>query len=610
MPHELLEKTFVQREKLAERLTQVLSESALRKSKHHILLIGPRGIGKSHLVALVYHRLKNQANVANRLAIAYLREDEWGITSYLDLLIRILRVVEVNPVGHPCEIRVDELAALLPPEAEKKVWDRLHDKLAGRTLLVLIENFASVLRNLGEEGQRKWRSLIQNNTSWALLATSPGLSEEISHHDSPFYGFFEIHHLESLSAAEATALLARLAEVAGDKVIAAFLTTPAGRARVRAVRHLAGGNHRIFLIFFDFLTRQDPEKLVEPLLKTIDALTPYYQSQLEKLSPQQRKLIEFLSENRRPATVKTIASRCFVTHQTAAAQLKHLLEAKYVRVERFGREAYYELAEPLMRICVEVKSHDTQPLSLLVEFLRYWFSRTELEERILGVQTEAIGRTYVEAALRQYDSEDGHAHLSPEISQLCAALTEANRTRDEERVRSAAEELAGISKIAEDGEHYFRACCLLGTITTQRKFIQERLRQTPQDPVFLRALAWVHQAAHQHEEALDALEQVIALNPRSGAVWVDKGNCLLFLSRYAEAVSAFSQALRLRPDWPDVQVAKANALLGLHHPDEALGFLESATKRFPDDARAWRYKGEALFALKRFPEAVAAFERG
>src|SRR5208337_540008 len=95
MPAELLEKTFVQREGLAERLTQLFVESALTDSKHHVLLVGPRGIGKSHLASLVYHRLLDKAELKDRIVIAFLREDEWGVTSFLDLLVRILRELNV-----------------------------------------------------------------------------------------------------------------------------------------------------------------------------------------------------------------------------------------------------------------------------------------------------------------------------------------------------------------------------------------------------------------------------------------------------------------------------------------------------------------------------------
>jgi chromosomal replication initiation ATPase DnaA len=105
MPSKFLEDTFVQRESLAERLVDVFEESADRRSKHNVLLVGPRGIGKSHLLSVVYHRLKGKDDLARRLCIAYLREDEWGINSFLDLLVRTLRAAfEEQGLKLPAEI--------------------------------------------------------------------------------------------------------------------------------------------------------------------------------------------------------------------------------------------------------------------------------------------------------------------------------------------------------------------------------------------------------------------------------------------------------------------------------------------------------------------------
>ena len=120
---------------------------------------------------------------------------------------------------------------------------------------------------MGEEGQRKWRACVQNNPIWSLLATTPSLSEDISSHASPFYGFFEIQPLEGLSVPDAVILMQRLAESQGRHDIAEYVSSPAGRARVRAVQHLANGNHRVFVIFYDFLARDKEADLVEPVLK-------------------------------------------------------------------------------------------------------------------------------------------------------------------------------------------------------------------------------------------------------------------------------------------------------------------------------------------------------
>ena len=94
MTHEALEKLFVQRHQLARQLVELTSESALTSAKHYTLPIGPRGIGKTHLVSLIYHRLRKLESLKECLLIAWLREEEWGVTSFLDLVLRILQALQ------------------------------------------------------------------------------------------------------------------------------------------------------------------------------------------------------------------------------------------------------------------------------------------------------------------------------------------------------------------------------------------------------------------------------------------------------------------------------------------------------------------------------------
>src|SRR5688572_22212852 len=93
MDPEALEAIFVQREAIVQRILDLTVESALTTSKHHTLLIGPRGIGKTHGVSLVYHRVKAIEDLREKLMIAWMREEEWGITSLLDLIMRIFRAL-------------------------------------------------------------------------------------------------------------------------------------------------------------------------------------------------------------------------------------------------------------------------------------------------------------------------------------------------------------------------------------------------------------------------------------------------------------------------------------------------------------------------------------
>ena len=74
MQPEDLEEIFVQREELAQHIVELIRDSALTLSKHHTLLIGPRGIGKTHLVSPIYHRVSKMDDLRDRLLIAWLRE--------------------------------------------------------------------------------------------------------------------------------------------------------------------------------------------------------------------------------------------------------------------------------------------------------------------------------------------------------------------------------------------------------------------------------------------------------------------------------------------------------------------------------------------------------
>jgi len=634
MPAELLERTFVQREELAKRLTNVFAESALTESKHHVLLVGPRGAGKSHLVSVVYHRLKRSKALTDRMTIAFLREDEWGITSFADLLIRILRAIEADYAPSP---------GVSAEEVENEARKTLESATKGKTLLVIAENVDAILSSLGEAGQRKWRALIQTECCWAVLAAAPALSPDISSQAAPFYGFFEIQHLEGLTVEEAVELLRRLALSQGNRTVAEYLNSAAGRARVRAVQHLANGNHRIFVIFYDFLTDETNGELVEPLIKTIDALTPYYQSQMKELSRQQRKIVEFLCEHRSPANVKAIASGCIVSHQTAASQLKQLLAARYLRVTRIGREAYYELNEPLLRICVEAKSHSGEPIRLLVEFLRYWFARQELTEKLASVAKACPQRDYLQAALREYDNVQGHEHLSPEVSRLCVALSLAELSKDKAVVISTATELAEVSKIAEDWIHYTRALSFLGAGEEAVAPVLQAAKKNPRRVEVLIALARAYDMAGESDKALAAIEDAVTLEPANDLAWFDKGQVLDELGRHEEAFGAFSQAARLDPDWPEPQLMMGTELLSLRNHVEAervlkpllkygdrmpalysnyglslaragefaqaLQWLNRATETFPDQVEGWRNKAWALDELKRPREALGALKR-
>lgn len=372
-PPEDLEAITVQRHALIQDAVERVRESATTGNKHHLLFVGPRGTGKTHLITLLVHRLGQDRALDDRLRIAWLNEDETS-TSLLELLRRIHDALAKRYPAEFTPEALDPLFDLSPEAAEEALAQLLLGTLQGRTLLVLVENLDALFEGLGQVGQQKLRAFIQERPVLSLVATAQRLVDDIAKRQSAFFGFFQTEHLKTLTVDEARQLLQNIARLNRQDDVAAFLDGPAGRARVRALHHLSGGNHRIYIVLSQFITRDRIQALVDPFAKMIDEMTPYYQERIRWLPAQQRKIIEFLCTQVRPVPVKQIARRLFATPQTVSSQLKDLRDKGYVQAAQRGRESLYEIAEPMMRLCVEVKENQTQaPMRVLVDFLRVWY---------------------------------------------------------------------------------------------------------------------------------------------------------------------------------------------------------------------------------------------
>ena len=453
MPPETLEQLLVQRQALAQRLTELVRASVTTQSKHHTLLVGPRGMGKTHLVALTYHRVKAMDDLRENLWIAWLNEEEWGVDSFLDLLLRICRALQAEyPTLFPSE-RMEALYQLTQSEAQCAAELLLKEFIGDRTLVLLVENLDELFKGMGDKGQRQLRSFLQENVFTTILATSQSLFSGISSYSAPFYGFFSVKHLQEFSVEDATLLLKNIAEWKQDKALVDFIETPAGRARVRTVNHLAGGNPRVYVIFSEFLTRDSLDELVEPFLKTLDELTPYYQARISALSTQQRKIVEFLCDHAAPATVKEIAKRGFMSQQTASSQLKDLKEKGYVLPDPLGptgRDTYYELKEPLMRLCLEVKKSRTGPIRLLIDFLRLWYTLPELKQQLDSCKQEAvIEREYLRQAIQAAEKGD-----DPRFKECLRAFGKYLKDKQSIKALNVVEEMISLDFIPANFEYF------------------------------------------------------------------------------------------------------------------------------------------------------------
>src|SRR5712671_5998741 len=155
----VLEAIFVQRHKLADIWLERLRDSVLTGVKHHLLAVGPRGCGKSHLVALLVARFRKDPAVRERARIAWLPEDE-TTPSFWKFLLRILRALNAEYGDEFPPPPRDQLTGATDDRRSTVLTDYLLRKLDGRVLLVVVENLDDMLRGLKDEGQKRWRAFL------------------------------------------------------------------------------------------------------------------------------------------------------------------------------------------------------------------------------------------------------------------------------------------------------------------------------------------------------------------------------------------------------------------------------------------------------------------
>ena len=462
---------------------------------------------------MVRHRIKADVSLRDKLAIAWLPEDPYE-SSYTDLLLEILRELANEYPSKDFDQLISTARSQHDPDLfETGLEQALLQWLGDRTLLILVENLQDLFSDIGESGQEKLRALIQNTGQITIVATSTSLFAAVARRNKIFFGFFRLTELPPLNVLEALELLLKMAQLDGDAALEEQLRSPLGLARIRAMHLLAGGNPRVCTLFYEFLTCDSIDTLLAPFKQLIDKLMPYYQGLMRTLSPQQRRIVEAFCRAKGACSAPNLADQLHLKPQTVSTQIRRLRELGYLSpVDDVARGTLFELREPLMRYTIQSKQDRGEYLKHVIEFLRLWYSPSELEERAEQAQNTHEKRYLVEAALRS--SRDG----DPIAKVLNADFSAAS--------------------VSGDHEAALRA-------------LDGRLARNEKDFEAMEAKARILQHLKRSEEAVSCLIRATEIDPSRPAAWVALAEASFEINDIENAVTAMRSAVELTPDNPE-----------------------------------------------------------
>jgi DNA-binding transcriptional ArsR family regulator len=407
-----LEHLIVGREQLLVRLQEVVTGAVVSGQARFDLVLGPRGAGKSHVLGVLEGRLRASPQLSGRTVVIAPPEAIHPL-SLVQLLAQLLRELPDDPEIGPTSDAVRSLQRQRDGDQERRAVALIRGRLAGRSLIILLENLDELFVALGRDGQQRLRNILQTERCWSIVATSRSLSPAFTKYEAPFHGTFNLHRLEPLSPEQCRDMLATLADAHGKAQLAALLRTPKGLARVRGLHHLLGGNPRAMACLFRQLDEQRLDHFELALADLADELEPHFRAQVSRISPMQRAIMELLAESWRPLTVTELAERSFSAQASTSSALRHLRSEALVQTLEVGRERYYELSDPLLRLAW-ANERPRDEIAALARAIRWWHAQDN--ERDSGVPEYRIPAKQARSQWSAHDGPDGDFVTSTAIS--------------------------------------------------------------------------------------------------------------------------------------------------------------------------------------------------
>ena len=323
-------------------------------SCEHVLVIAPRGRGKTMLLARTAAELRTNRECSQRLLPVRLMEESLEIFNladfWLETLFHLAAEVASTHSGLARELR-DTQRDLCARWREQQLHD--HAKAAvldaagrlGRRLVLIVENLQSLTRTADEDFGWQLRAVLQCEPQIMLLASATTRFESLDDAAQPFFEQFRIVSLEPLGTGDCRRLWQA---VTGDLV---------PERRIRPLEILTGGNPRLLVIVAGIAGHRSLRRLMEELVALIDEHTEYFRGHLDSLPRSERRVYAAVLDLWAPSNTGEIAARARMNVRMASTMLARLTKrgALLVDAATGPRKRLYAASEPLYSICYKLR---------------------------------------------------------------------------------------------------------------------------------------------------------------------------------------------------------------------------------------------------------------
>lgn len=452
MPEDELIRSFVVRQRDLAAILETVRENT-GPSNQHLLILGPRGMGKTTLVNRAVAEIRRDPDLHQSWYPILFDEESYTVTSVGELWFQALSHLADQTQSREL---VQARRALQSITDHQRLRDAALARLLefsdaqGKRLLMVFENIDMIFdQQMTDDDAWDVRHTLQGEPRIMVLATSPTRLDSFHDSKKPLYELFREHTLDRLDLEECR-LVWRL--VTGAEL-------PLKQSR--PIQIFTGGNTRLLTILGTFARGRSFRELMDDLVGLIDENTPYFKHNVEALPKDSRKIFVTLADLWSPATSRQVADQIRGDIRAVSAQLGRLERQGIVDVvRRVDKTQMYQVSERMYNLYYLLRRRGTGRVRAVVEFIVCYYDHDGMQRFLDSLTKEACDldregrqdhvRAYCELMRRLPDQQQRHDALirAPEqfqaIPEVAVLLQELTAKVDESPLISEAELRANL----------------------------------------------------------------------------------------------------------------------------------------------------------------------
>lgn len=395
---------FVVREHELDTILEILRENVGSPSCQHTLVVGPRGRGKTMLLARVAAELRTDPQLRQTLLPVRFMEESVEVFDigdfWLEALLYLAKECADQHPGLCSEIKAthadlarrasgDDVAG----HARATLLDAA-DRL-GKQLVIMVENLQSLCEETDQDFGWQLRQSLQSDPKIMLLGSATSHFEALDDAGAPFFELFRILRLKALSTAECQDLWRA---ITGEQRQA---------RQMRPLEILTGGSPRLLVIVAEFARHRTMSRLLEELVGLVDDHSEYFRGNLNSLPRTERRVYAALCDLWRPSTTREVADRARSGVRKTSALLGRLMGRGAVMAHGDGRGRLYAVAEPLHCIYYKLRRWRDEAAVVrgLIRFMVAFYGPDETAKILGSVLAEEGFQEAFRSAQEDLDSE-------------------------------------------------------------------------------------------------------------------------------------------------------------------------------------------------------------